>query len=139
MNDEINELNTVHSVQANSSEYFCEGKLMIGKEISLNLASKDLKRGRWDVNPAIVVTGQFDGTAFLARGRFNDALGAAGTVKYETSDDAAFFLDFYVPVSGANTVGIRCEGQNCNLYSCSASRVPETGRSTTPVYTITRK
>lgn len=139
MNDEINELSANHLAAPNPTEYFCEGMLKIGKEISLSLGSKDLQRGRWDVDPAIVITGHFDGTAFRARGRLGDNYGADGTVKYSASDDATFFLDFNVPVSGNNTVNMRCEGKDCNLYSYSASRVPASGRSTTPIYTIIRK
>ena len=139
MNDEINELSTSHLAAPNPTEYFCEGMLKIGKEISLALASKDLQHGRWDVSPAAVITGHFDGTAFRARGRLGDDYGTNGTVKYNASDDATFFLDFNVPVRGNNTVNMHCEGKDCNLYSYSVSYVPASGRTTTPTYTIVRK
>jgi Aegerolysin len=139
MNDGISKLSTDHSAQPNTSNRVCDAALKIGKGVSLNQASKDLRLGKWDVNPPITVTGPYDGSFFLASGRNDDSHGTEGTIKYTASDDATFFLDFNVPYSKANTAGIRCEGKDCNLYSYAASRVPESGYKTTPVYTITRK
>lgn len=139
MNDKISELSTEHAAQPNASSRVCDATLQIGRGVDLNQAGKDLKLGKWDVNPPIIVTGPYDGPFLLASGRFDDNHGTEGTVKYKAGDDATFFLDFNVPYSRNNTSGLRCEGKDCNLYSYSASRVPESGYRTTPVYTITRK
>ena len=139
MSDNISESSTEHAAQPNASSRVCDAMLNIGKGVGLNQAGKDLKLGKWDVNPPTIVTGPYDGPFFLASGRSDDSHGTEGTIKYNASDDASFFLDFNVPYSRSNTTSLRCEGKDCNLYSYSASRVPESGYRTTPVYTITRK
>ncbi|MGB7193654.1 MAG: hypothetical protein WBD81_09360 [Collimonas pratensis] len=126
------------AVQPNAGNRICEGQQKIGKGVSLSQVSKDLKHGKWDVNPAFSITGPYDGD-FLARGRDGDGYGTEGTIKYNASDEATFFLDFSVPYSKSNSAGIRCEGKDCKLYSYSVSPVPESGYKTTPAYTITRK
>jgi len=67
---------------------------------------------KWDVNRAFSIDGPYDG------------------------DDAKFFLDFKVPYTKSNSAGIRCEGKDRKLYSCSVLPVPETGYKTMPAYTI---
>ncbi|MDB5765387.1 MAG: hypothetical protein JWQ61_201 [Collimonas fungivorans] len=139
MNEGISELSTDHSGQPNDSSRACIATLSIGQGVSLSQASKDLKLGKWDVDPPITVTGPYDGFFFLASGRNGDGHGTEGTIKYKATDDATFFLDFNVPYSASNTVGIRCEGKDCNLYSYSVSEVQASGYKTRPIYTIRRK
>lgn len=126
------------SAQPNAGNRICEGEEKIGKGVTLSLLSRDLKHGKWDVNPASTITGPYDGT-FMARGRDGTALGTEGTVRYKAGDDATFFLDFNVPYAQSNSAGIRCEGADCKLYSYSVSPVPESGHKIQPAYTIIRK
>lgn len=125
-------------VDPNAGDRICEGRENIGKDVNLRLVSKNLSYGKWEVNPAFTITGPYDGQ-FRACGRDGEAAGTEGTIKYQASDDAIFYLDFDVPLNKSNNVGIRCEGGDCKLYAYSVSAVPESGHKIMPTYTITRK
>lgn len=74
--------------------------------------------------------------AFEIVGHFG-AYGAEGSATYKAADkDATFNLTFGSPFSHKNYATINCTGNDCSLFTCSATNWSNSGDEIDPLFTI---